>query len=46
VHELSPLKPYPGYARYALPLAPLLIILGTSFVYELTRRRLDRQAIS
>jgi hypothetical protein len=39
VHELSPLKPYPGYARYALPLAPLLIIRGTSFVYELTRRR-------
>jgi hypothetical protein len=39
VHEPSPLKPYPGYARYALPLAPLLIVLGTSFVYELTRRR-------
>lgn len=39
VHELSPLEPYPGYARYALPLAPLLIVLGTSFVYELTRRR-------
>ena len=38
VHELSPLKPFPGYVRYMLPLAPLLIILGAAFVYELTRR--------
>jgi 4-amino-4-deoxy-L-arabinose transferase-like glycosyltransferase len=35
MHEVSPLKPYPGYARYMLPLAPLLIILGAAFVHEL-----------
>ena len=32
IHELSPLKPYPGFARYMLPLAPLLIVLGAAFV--------------
>jgi hypothetical protein len=48
VHELSPLKPFPGFARYALPLAPLLIILGASFVGELTDRylRYGSKAIS
>jgi hypothetical protein len=25
VHELSPLKPFPNFARYMLPLAPLLV---------------------
>lgn len=39
LHELSPLKPFPGYVRYALPLAPLLIILGAAFVQELMQRR-------
>jgi exosortase/archaeosortase family protein len=38
VHELSPLKPFPGFARYMLPLAPLLIILGTCTIYEIARR--------
>jgi hypothetical protein len=38
LHELSPLKPFPGYPRYMLPLAPLLIILGAAFIYELARR--------
>ena len=44
VHELAPLKPYPDVSRYMLPMAPLLAILATSFVYELFRRR-DRRAI-
>ncbi len=38
LHELSPLKPFPGYVRYALPLAPLLIILGAAFVHALMQR--------
>ena len=38
VHEISPLKPFPGFARYMLPLAPLLIILGTCTIYEIARR--------
>jgi 4-amino-4-deoxy-L-arabinose transferase-like glycosyltransferase len=42
IHELSPLKPYPGFARYMLPLAPLLIILGAAFVGGVVQRlRLD-----
>jgi 4-amino-4-deoxy-L-arabinose transferase-like glycosyltransferase len=28
-HEASPLKPYPDFARYVLPLAPLLAILAS-----------------
>jgi hypothetical protein len=32
------LKPFPGYVRYALPLAPLLIILGAAFVHALMQR--------
>jgi hypothetical protein len=43
-HELSPLKPFPGYVRYVLPLAPLLIILGAAFVYELLQRRFGAMA--
>jgi hypothetical protein len=38
VHELSPLKPYPDFQRYMVPLAPLLAVLGTAFVYEVSRR--------
>jgi hypothetical protein len=38
-HELSPLKPYPDFARYMVPLAPLLVILGAAFVHEWTERR-------
>jgi hypothetical protein len=38
-HELSPLKPFPGFARYMVPVAPLLVILGGAFIYELARRR-------
>jgi hypothetical protein len=44
VHEVSPLKPYPGFARYMLPLAPLLVILGSAFIYELARRRWPESA--
>jgi hypothetical protein len=44
VHEISPLKPYPGFARYMLPLAPLLVILGAAAIYELARRRFAANA--
>jgi 4-amino-4-deoxy-L-arabinose transferase-like glycosyltransferase len=37
-HEISPLKPYPGFARYMVPVAPLLVILAGAFIYELARR--------
>jgi 4-amino-4-deoxy-L-arabinose transferase-like glycosyltransferase len=40
-HELSPLKPYPGFASYMVPVAPLLVILGGAFIYELARRRMQ-----
>jgi hypothetical protein len=40
-HEISPLKPYPGFARYMAPVAPLLVILGGAFIYELARRRMQ-----
>jgi 4-amino-4-deoxy-L-arabinose transferase-like glycosyltransferase len=39
VHEVSPLKPYPDFAHYMLPLVPLLVILATSFIYEVLSRR-------
>ncbi|MGB2933435.1 MAG: glycosyltransferase family 39 protein [Methyloceanibacter sp.] len=45
MHEVSPLKPYPDFARYMLPLAPLLAILAASFVYELLSRR-DRLGLA
>jgi hypothetical protein len=38
-HEVSPLKPYPDFSRYMVPLAPLLVILGAAFVHECTERR-------
>jgi hypothetical protein len=38
VHESAPLKPYPDFSRYMVPLAPLLAILATSLVYELLAR--------
>jgi 4-amino-4-deoxy-L-arabinose transferase-like glycosyltransferase len=40
-HEISPLKPYPGFVRYMVPVAPLLVILGGTFIYELARRRMQ-----
>ena len=46
VHEASPLKPYPDFARYMLPLAPLLCILAASFLYELFARRDPRGVIA
>jgi 4-amino-4-deoxy-L-arabinose transferase-like glycosyltransferase len=33
-HEISPLKPYPGFTRYMVPLAPLLLILGAASINE------------
>jgi hypothetical protein len=44
VHEATPLKPFPDFSRYMLPLVPLFIILGTSFVYELSSR-FDRRGV-
>ena len=38
-HELSPLKPY-NFERYMVPVAPLFVILGAAFVYELAERLL------
>jgi Dolichyl-phosphate-mannose-protein mannosyltransferase len=38
IHEATPLKPFPDFPRYMLPLVPLLMILGASFVYELAAR--------
>jgi hypothetical protein len=46
VHETAPLKPFPDFSRYMLPLVPLLVILGTSFVYELSSRVDARGAIA
>ncbi len=37
IHEVSPLKPYPDFARYMLPLAPLLVILGAALIFELAK---------
>lgn len=34
IHEISPLKPYPDFARYMVPLAPLLLILAAAFINE------------
>lgn len=44
VHEATPLKPFPDFSRYMLPLVPLLIILGASFIYELSSR-FDRRGV-
>jgi hypothetical protein len=38
VHELAPLKPYPDFSRYMVPLAPLLAVLAASLTYELLSR--------
>lgn len=37
-HEMSPLKPYPDFARYMVPIAPLLVILGAAFVHHWAER--------
>jgi hypothetical protein len=46
LHELSPLKPYPDFARYMLPLASLLPMLGISFFYEPLARRDQRGVVA
>ena len=49
VHEATPLKPFPDFSRYMLPLVPLVplfIILGASFIYELLSRWDRRGAIA
>ena len=37
-HEVTPLKPYPDFARYMVPLVPLLMILGAAFINEWAER--------
>ncbi len=37
-HELSPLKPFPGYARYMMPATPGLVILAWCFFSDLNLR--------
>jgi len=37
-HEISPLKPYPDFARYMVPLAPLLVTLGAASINEWAER--------
>jgi hypothetical protein len=37
-HEISPLKPYPDFARYMVPLAPILLILGAASINESLER--------
>jgi hypothetical protein len=44
IHEATPLKPFPDFSRYMLPLVPLLVILGSSFIYELLSR-FDRRGV-
>jgi hypothetical protein len=46
IHETAPLKPFPDFSRYMLPIVPLLIILGASFIYELLWRVDARGAIA
>ncbi len=37
-HEISPFKAYPDFARYMVPLAPLLVILAAAFINECAER--------
>jgi hypothetical protein len=37
-HEVTPLRPYPDFARYMVPLVPLLMILGAAFINEWAER--------
>ncbi|MGH6825883.1 glycosyltransferase family 39 protein [Methyloceanibacter sp.] len=46
VHEATPLKPFPDFSRYMLPLVSLLIILGASFIHELLTRFDRRGAVA
>jgi hypothetical protein len=32
-HEISPMRPYPGFHRYMLPIGPLIVLVGGAFVY-------------
>jgi hypothetical protein len=45
-HEATPLKPFPDFSRYMLPLVPLLVILGASLIYELSSRFDRRGALA
>lgn len=38
LHELSPLKPYPGFQRYMHPIGPLLVILAAVLIDAVSRR--------
>jgi hypothetical protein len=45
VHEATPLKPYPDFSRYMVPLVPVLAILTASLLYEILSRW-DRRGIA
>jgi hypothetical protein len=36
-HEITPLKPFPDFERYMVPLAPLILILGACFLETVLR---------
>jgi hypothetical protein len=38
VHEITPLRPYPDFSRYMLPIGPLFVLNGAAFIYYLARR--------
>lgn len=37
-HEISPFKAYPDFARYMVPIAPLLVIIGGASIHEWIER--------
>jgi hypothetical protein len=43
-HEVSPLKPFPDFERYMVPLAPLILILGASALESVLGRLAPRWA--
>jgi len=37
-HEITPMRPYPGFHRYMMPIGPLIVLNAASLVYYLMRR--------
>jgi len=44
IREATPLKPYPDFMRYMLPVAPLLAVLAASCIYQVLSRW-DRRGV-
>jgi hypothetical protein len=38
-HEITPMRPYPGFHRYMLPIGPLIVLNAATLVYYLMCRR-------